>query len=66
MSALEFSIVATDGGARTGEIVLPRGKIRTPAETASRTKTRPPITHAIPTWQYSDRVNILTSWILKS
>jgi queuine tRNA-ribosyltransferase len=31
MSALEFSIAATDGGARTGEILLPRGKIRTPA-----------------------------------
>ena len=26
-----FNLIATDGGARTGEIVLPRGKIRTPA-----------------------------------
>jgi queuine tRNA-ribosyltransferase len=31
VSALEFSIAAKDGSARTGEIVLPRGKIRTPA-----------------------------------
>jgi queuine tRNA-ribosyltransferase len=31
VSALEFFIAAKDGSARTGEIVLPRGTIRTPA-----------------------------------
>jgi len=31
MSALTFSIAATDGFARTGAIALPRGEIRTPA-----------------------------------
>jgi queuine tRNA-ribosyltransferase len=31
MSALQFSLAATDGAARTGRIVLPRGEIRTPA-----------------------------------
>ncbi len=31
MSGLTFTIAATDGAARTGEIALPRGAIRTPA-----------------------------------
>jgi queuine tRNA-ribosyltransferase len=31
MSGLTFTIAATDGAARTGEDVLPRGRIRTPA-----------------------------------
>lgn len=31
MSALSFNITATDGGARTGSVRLPRGEIRTPA-----------------------------------
>ncbi|MFC7051834.1 tRNA guanosine(34) transglycosylase Tgt [Hansschlegelia quercus] len=31
MSGIPFNIAATDGAARTGEIVFPRGEIRTPA-----------------------------------
>ncbi len=31
MSKIPFSVSATDGAARTGEIVFPRGEIRTPA-----------------------------------
>ncbi|HEY0292725.1 MAG TPA: tRNA guanosine(34) transglycosylase Tgt, partial [Hansschlegelia sp.] len=31
MSSIPFNIVASDGAARTGELVFPRGAIRTPA-----------------------------------
>jgi queuine tRNA-ribosyltransferase len=31
MSGLTFTVAPTDGAARTGEVVLPRGRIRTPA-----------------------------------
>src|SRR5258708_38345680 len=31
MTGLAFSMAATDGAARTGVIVMPRGEIRTPA-----------------------------------
>ena len=30
-SAFQFSLLATDGAARSGEISMPRGKISTPA-----------------------------------